>query len=272
MSYKQRLIELGKQNKLILRLLFYYYCYLNKDLTPPQLFNYVGGEEFLRLGKGYFDLIKNHGGVKPDHKILDIGCGIGRVALHFIDYLDENGRYNGFDIVKYGPKWCNYKIARKYPGFAFRYVDIYNKEYNKNGTLNADDFIFPYKSNSFNFAFATSVFTHMLPDAVSHYLKQIQRVLVSDGIFLGSFFILNPESEKNMPHSRFNFKLVNKHYGVINKENLEEAIAYQESYLNKIFIASGFSVISPILYGGWSGRQGLVGGQDIILLKKTPER
>lgn len=266
---KQMVINLSKRHPFIKKLLFYYYCYLKKDLYPPPLFNYVGGEQFQELGQSYFDFLVNHGGVKPEHKILDIGCGIGRVAFHFIDYLNENAQYEGFDIVKYGPQWCNQKIARKYTVFTFRYVDIYNKEYNKNGKINANEFVFPYESGFFNFAFASSVFTHMLPDAVFQYLKQIQRILVDDGVFFGSFFILNPESEKYMKNSRFNFKRLNENYGVLSEENPEEAIAYNESYLKALFQASGFSIIPPIYYGEWSGRQGLVGGQDFILLKKS---
>jgi len=267
--YKQKLIELGKQNKLILRLLFYYYCYVKKDLTPPQMFNYVGGEEFVEIGKGYFNMMKDHGGLKPHHKILDIGSGIGRVAMNFIDYLNEDGQYEGFDIVKYGSRWCNAKIARKHSGFNFRHVNIYNKEYNKKGNVDGENFIFPYSNDFFDFAFATSVFTHMLPDAVRQYFRQIHRVLNQDGVFLGSFFILNAESEKLMSDCKFNFKRVHKNYGVMNVDNPEQAIAYKEEFLEKIFEKVGFSIIPPVYYGGWSGRKGLVSGQDMLFLKKT---
>jgi ubiquinone/menaquinone biosynthesis C-methylase UbiE len=42
---------------------------------------------------------------KPDDRVLDVGCGIGRVALHFARFLGEHGRYDGFDAVRVGVDW-----------------------------------------------------------------------------------------------------------------------------------------------------------------------
>jgi SAM-dependent methyltransferase len=266
---KQKILALGQRQPLIKSLLFYYFCYFRKELTPPQLFNFVGGEEFEAIGKHYFKLMKTHGGVQPAHKILDIGCGIGRVAGNFIDFLDADGRYAGFDIVKYGPQWCHAKISRRYPAFSFRHVNVYNQEYNNKGKIAARDFVFPYQDDSFDFAFATSVFTHMLPDAVSQYLAQAHRVLGRNGILFASFFILNAESKQHKATCHFNFKQINERYGVMSEENPEEAIAYEEAYLEQMVKKVGFHITTPRLYGNWSGREGLVHGQDIIILKKN---
>ncbi|WP_306251068.1 class I SAM-dependent methyltransferase [Parvularcula sp. IMCC14364] len=47
------------------------------------------------MGKVYFDLLKIRGLMK-NHKVLDAGCGAGRIGIHLIDYLDR-GNYHGFD-------------------------------------------------------------------------------------------------------------------------------------------------------------------------------
>lgn len=264
-----KIMALGERMPVLYECLFIYFCWFKKDLVPPQLFNYVGGIGFSGIGKGYFNYIQKFCDVKSNENILDIGCGIGRVAIHFINYLDSEGRYEGFDVVKKGVNWCNVKIKRKYPNFSFQHVNIYNKEYNKKGTIDAKDFVFPYEDSSFDFAFATSVFTHMLPDATAHYLEEIHRVLNKDGRCLISCFILNEESKKHMLNSEFNFTQVDNRYGVLVEDNPEAAIAYEEDFIKEIFSEARLDIIHPIHYGTWSGRGAEVGGQDIIVVGKS---
>lgn len=33
------------------------------------------------------------GGLKPHDRVLDIGCGIGHVAIRLTNYLKDNGSY-----------------------------------------------------------------------------------------------------------------------------------------------------------------------------------
>ncbi|MCI5047572.1 MAG: class I SAM-dependent methyltransferase [Aquisalinus sp.] len=47
------------------------------------------------MGKIYFDMLVDRG-VKPEDKVLDVGCGAGRVGIHLIEYL-ETGHYFGTD-------------------------------------------------------------------------------------------------------------------------------------------------------------------------------
>lgn len=247
---------------------FFYFCYLKKDRIPPQRFNYVGGVEFVKIGKLYFDNIINFCGVKESDKILDIGSGIGRVATHFLDYLNNESRYEGFEIVERGVKWCNQKLAKQSPVFRFQHANIYNKEYNKNGTIEATEFVFPYIAGFFDFAFAASVFTHILPDAASHYLNEIYRVLKPGGRVFISCFLLNQDSKTYMSSSEFSFKLIDKRYGVMIIENPEAAIAYEESFFRELFKAANLSIKGAIHYGTWCNRKGEIHGQDIIIAEK----
>lgn len=41
---------------------------------------------------------------------MDIGSGIGRTAVPLTKFLNPDARYEGFDVVKKGVKWCNAKI------------------------------------------------------------------------------------------------------------------------------------------------------------------
>ena len=39
-------------------------------------------------------------GMKPEHKIFDMGCGVLRGGIPIIEYLDQ-GNYTGFDVRDY---------------------------------------------------------------------------------------------------------------------------------------------------------------------------
>ena len=53
-------------------------------------------ERWLALGRMQFDYLVEHG-LRPEHRMLDIGCGNLRAGWRFIDYLDT-GNYYGIDI------------------------------------------------------------------------------------------------------------------------------------------------------------------------------
>ena len=93
-------------------------------------------------------------------------------------------------------EWAQQSISTKFPNFAFRKADIFNKFYNPDGVFKAVDFRFPYKEESFDLIFLTSVFTHMRGAEVRHYLDEIRRVLRPGGKCLTTCFMLNGESEK----------------------------------------------------------------------------
>lgn len=113
--------------------------------------------------------------------MLDVGCGSGRMALPLTGYLNSEGRYAGFDISQKAIAWCQEHITSAHPNFQFEVSDIYNSLYNPKGKYQSLDFRFPYPDASFDVVFLTSVFTHMFPPDVEHYLDEISRVLKPGG-------------------------------------------------------------------------------------------
>ncbi|GAA4000445.1 class I SAM-dependent methyltransferase [Streptomyces marokkonensis] len=53
-------------------------------------------ERWLALGQMQFDYLLRHG-LRPEHRMLEIGCGNLRAGWRFIEYLDS-GHYYGVDI------------------------------------------------------------------------------------------------------------------------------------------------------------------------------
>src|SRR5436190_20773342 len=106
------------------------------------------------------------GRLEASHRVLDVGCGCGRMAIPLTRYLDATGSYEGFDIAATAIDYCRRQITPRHPNFRFKVADIHNGTYNPAGRTSAANFAFPYEQGEFDFAFATSVFTHLLPEAM----------------------------------------------------------------------------------------------------------
>jgi SAM-dependent methyltransferase len=160
----------------------------NRFLPPPFLTN-VGNSDFIETGNEFFTYFVDLGQLKPSDKVLDVGCGSGRMARRLTEYL-TTGSYDGIDITKDSIDWAN-KTYSGFPNFRFHFSDIFNKYYNPKGTVSAEEYRFPFDDAQFDFVFLTSVFTHMLERDVQNYLSEIRRVLRSGGCAFITCFLLN---------------------------------------------------------------------------------
>jgi SAM-dependent methyltransferase len=91
------------------------------------------GAEYLRIGRVVKDSTLRRTGLRPLDSVLDIGCGSGRIARHFIDYIEPPGRYVGMDIQRPFMDWCNEHLALVNGASKFYHQDIYNGGYNPTG-------------------------------------------------------------------------------------------------------------------------------------------
>src|SRR5438045_2254960 len=85
---------------------------------PPMRLRFVGAGDFRAVGDEMVNLLTNVGGLQPGDRVLDIGCGAGRVALPLTRVLTST--YDGFDVVKFAVRWCQRNLTPKNPHFRFQ--------------------------------------------------------------------------------------------------------------------------------------------------------
>jgi ubiquinone/menaquinone biosynthesis C-methylase UbiE len=243
---------------------------LRDELTPSRSLVFVGDGDFKKTGQEFLKHFIKLGGLKKSDYVLDVGCGIGRMAVPLTQYLSSEGRYEGFDIVNEGINWCTKNITSKFPNFKFQLADVSNPRYHRDGKQKSSAYQFPYDDQSFDFIFLTSVFTHMLPDEVENYLSQISRVLKPNGKCFITFFLLNPESlgliEKKK--SKFDFSYNYGECRIEYEDAPENVVSYNEILIRNLYKKYQLIIVEPIHYGSWCSRKDFVSFQDIIVATK----
>ncbi len=237
-----------------------------EDLTPPRGLSFVGGGDFEKTGREYLNYFTQLGGLQPESRVLDIGCGIGRMAIPLIDYL-QGGSYSGFDVNREMIAWCRRRISSRRADFGFTWAPVYNRKYNPFGNVAGTEFRFPYPSSAFDFVFATSLFTHLVRDDAAHYLAETARVIRPGGTCLLTFFLLDSESEREMAAGRtaLDFRYRIDGALTIDQHRPEEAVAFQADDARTMLAEAGLNIREPILNGRWANPSGGPAGQDMIV-------
>ena len=164
----------------------------NPELVPPRNKVFGGSLDYTAKGFEFLHYFTQYGGLKSNENVLDIGCGIGRMARPLTRYL-TTGSYVGMDVMPDGLEWCAENISSKYQNFSFQRMDVFNEYYNPGSKTEACDYRFPFPDGSFDFIYLTSVFTHLLRPDVEQYLSEISRLLSDGGRLFSTWFLLNDD-------------------------------------------------------------------------------
>ncbi len=243
-----------------------------EELVPPRRLMSVGAGDFKATGEQYLRYLRDYCRLEPGSRVLDVGCGIGRMAVPMIRFLDT-GTYDGLDVVADDIRWCRHNITRKYPHLRFQHVDVHHREYNPGGRLAAVDYAFPFADGSFEVVFASSLMSHFLAAEVEHYLAEIARVLAPGGACLITFFVLNEESRRLIASGAcgLRFQTPTGRAYVHDAGNPEAAVAYDEPFIHELYQRLGLVVEEPLLYGCWCCRERFTSYQDIVIAR-APDR
>jgi SAM-dependent methyltransferase len=236
-------------------------------LTPPRrLAGYVGDSDFRATGDEFLVHFRELAGLQPSDRVLDVGCGIGRMARVLAGVLQPPGSYDGFDVVAEGVTWCQEHYRGQAVPFRFQRADLHNATYNPSGSQPAASFRFPYDDGSFDLVLATSVFTHLLPDAADRYLGESARMLAAGGRLFATWYLLSG-AQVDDPPAPFVFAAATRPAAVADLAEPESAVAYSEGWLRERLDAHGLAV-RGVYEGSWAGRPGR-SRQDILVASRA---
>ena len=240
---------------------------------PPRRLRGVGAGDFRAVGEALVDQLVELGGLRPEHDVVDIGCGSGRLALPLTAYL-RGGHYEGFDVDEEMIAWCRRSITPRHPNFGFTTLDIANTHYNPQGALTAREVMFPFAAERFDVAVATSLFTHLLPDGLGNYATETARVLAPGGRLFATFCLVDDAVLERMSRGRAEIELRHRvrdgsgvEYHTLDPASPETAVGFSEAHVRSTLGGAGLRV-DAVHRGTWSGLDGGLTYQDVVIARR----
>ncbi len=240
------------------------------DLPAPDTSVHpVGG---VSAGRGANQLqLLQHWGLRPSSQVLEIGCGVGRLAYELASFLDADGRYTGFDVSPTAIDWCNEHYAARLPNFRFELVEARNARYNPQGGVDPASLRFPYADEQFDVVCAFAVFMHMQLPEIAHYLEEIGRVLQRDGVAVATFRAISAGERPPRTRDR-EWVAVGEGVYSIFPETPGRALAYDDALVRATIEGAGLHVVQAVP-GRWHGRPVAGGepalGADAFVMKRA---
>lgn len=210
-------------------------------------------------------------GLKSDARVLEIGCGCGRVAAALASHLSDKGRYDGFDVAAPLIGWCREALEPRLPQFHFRLADdVFAGGHNPTGHNDPATFAFPYASEAFDLTILCSVLTHMLPDAIANYLRQTARVLAPGGSAFISIFLFDRAAAIAVQNGTtiFDFRHPIGACLTFDPQHPEEGIACEETWFFQAIERAGLR-LGTIHRGNWRTVRSYAIAQDHVVAKKA---
>jgi SAM-dependent methyltransferase len=156
-----------------------------RRLVPPRRLQVTADGDFVGAGDEFLSHLVALCGLRPEDRVLDVGCGVGRLARPLAGYLSIDGAYAGLDAQADAVAWCTRRY-RHLPHFRFVHADVRHARFNPDGAGEAVAYRFPFEDGSFDVAALISVLAHLTEEETLHYLGQVRRVLAPGGRVLAS--------------------------------------------------------------------------------------
>jgi SAM-dependent methyltransferase len=198
----------------------------------------TGGTEFqdnaylLQSARNEAQRLLDYCQLKDKERVLDVGCGFGRLPIGLIDIPLEIS-YLGLDVNPVAVDWCQRHITTRRSELQFMHLNINNERYNPDGLPLDNQYHFPLPASSFDIIYLYSVFSHMVLPDVEIYLRDFRRLLNSNGRLFFTAFAENdvPDMSVNPPH-----------YRDIEWKSALHCVRYNFDFLSSLINRSGFQL------------------------------
>lgn len=230
-----------------------------------------GPDEFRRSGEQLVALAEADAGLGPGSRVLDAGCGWGRVARPLTRVLAgaDGGSYDGFDVDGEAVGWCSERYAA-HPEFAFAEIDVVNARYRPQATGRASECTFPYPDAGFDVVFACALLTHLVTAEAARYLRELARVLAPGGRAVVTLLLLDHSSRAAVTRGDAPFALrldaAAGPMSVLDPDLPEALVAYDRDWLLGECAAAGLALTSSS-DGSWRGPPAAT-FDDLLILER----
>lgn len=222
--------------------------YLPRFRTNQDLSN---NDRYVQSAVEQVQQLRDHCGLHDQSRLLDFGCGQGRLAigLQHLGYPFKS--YVGVDTDARSVSWCRKWLSDDEGRFTFIHLAAHNARYNPQAASLQP---LPFPAASFDLAFLNSVFSHMIPEDVRFYLAELHRVLDDDGVIYLTAFI-----EENVPdHEENPDNYLGKSRGPLHR------VRYARSFFDQMIQEAGLAT-RMFLHHGVART-----GQSIVIVSRKP--
>jgi SAM-dependent methyltransferase len=168
------------------------------DNAPARIFGGVGGDSYTGwiYQQGFFAALIKTYVPGTSLKILDFGCGFGKLAPVSTFFTHPNGHYLGIDIRQDCVDTCR-RTYGKLPRVSFERSGDYNGMYSEQRSRalenGARETPWPVAPGSIDLVVSVSVFTHLQERQAHYYVQQIHDVLKPGGTAILTFHVVGEE-------------------------------------------------------------------------------
>jgi SAM-dependent methyltransferase len=207
--------------------------------------------QFFASSFDYFRHLLYYTSITPSSRVMDFGCGLGRMAIPFSAFLEGRGAYVGLDTDGTVIERDKAMFAGR-PRIAFRHVDIFNKHYNPAGKPAAEVLAAERFEAPFDLAFLFSVFTHILPEDLDAVIGFLAANLGPKGEIFSTWFLTDAATQGAIDAGTASRRFATP-YGTARIDrpaNPEAAVAYPVEEALAAFRRAGFTDVRPH-FGKW---------------------
>jgi SAM-dependent methyltransferase len=216
-------------------------------LLPPKSLRLRVPGNFRAVGAEVREQLKGVGGLRPDDRLLDLCCGVGRIAIPLTGYLGPQASYSGIDVWAEGIRWCQQTITPRFANFEFQYLDARNPKFNPGASRPLEEAALPFTDGSFDMVLMCAILQLTTAD-VRHLVAESARLLVPGGTFFSAWLLLDEQASVAPDDGR--------------------AVAFEMGDMRSLLASCGLSV-DAVHFGEWSGRSPTLGYQDIVIAHRS---